>query len=111
MAKSVFIEMSIPQISALCINYFSCYAVTNVRFPHAGKVTPLVRGEAKIQLYLAGAAVDPKKPITVPANTWQPLVLSYQVLSKDPPATDLVFLDEAGKVIWEAEFAAMPGNK
>jgi len=91
-------------------NYPSCYAVTNVRFPHAGKVTYRVRGEAKVQLYLAGKSVDPNKPLTVPANTWQPLVLSYQVLSKDPPSTELVFLDEVGKVIWEAEFSATVGK-
>ncbi len=93
-------------------NYPDVYAVTNVRFPRAGKVIPRVRGDARVQLYLAGTPVDPNKPLTVPANTWQPLLLTYQVLGKDPPSNDLVFLDEAGKVIWDAEFlATVPGNK
>ncbi len=88
--------------------YPACYAVTNVRFPHAGTVTLRLRGDSKVQVWLAGIAVDPRKPIPVPANTWQALVVNYQLVGKDPPSTDLVFLDEAGKVRWDADFSAVP---
>jgi hypothetical protein len=79
------------------------YAVTNVRFPKAGEVSVRVRGEAKVQVWLAGRPLEARERIAVPANTWLPLVISYKTSSKIPLSNDLVFLDGDGKVLWDAE--------
>jgi hypothetical protein len=98
-------------------------AVTNVCFAESGEVSARIRGQEKVDLWLAGSQLMTEKPkedeaaeaveqiavrtIRVPAGKWLPLVLRYQRASAYPN-TDLVFLDKDGKVIWTAEFRAAP---
>ncbi|MCX5658897.1 MAG: hypothetical protein NTW19_04150 [Planctomycetota bacterium] len=117
------------------------YGVTNVRFAKAGRVSVRVRGQERVDVWLAGRALNVGQPTRVkspnggnkaaearearadaaaeleimgenttevPAGTWLPLVVRYRRESADP-LTDLVFLDEAGKVIWSTSFRAEPG--
>ena len=48
-----------------------------------------------------------EQSITVEAGVWLPVVVRYRKQTPRP-LTDLVFLDESGKVIWSASFRAEP---
>jgi hypothetical protein len=99
------------------------FAVTNVCFTESGEVSARIRGQEKVDVWLAGSQLMTERPkedeaaeaveqiavrtVRVAAGKWLPLVLRYQRASAYPN-TDLVFLDKAGKVIWTAEFRAAP---
>ena len=102
-------------------------AVSNVRFPKAGKISVRVRAdEEKVQVWLGGTlmAVDKhrdrqtadtaeetlenvfaEKKTDVPGRQWVPIVVQYKQIAPFP-LTDMVFLDEKGKVIWGADVKA-----
>ncbi|MBI2194063.1 MAG: HEAT repeat domain-containing protein [Planctomycetes bacterium] len=118
------------------------FAFTHVCFPEEAEVAVRIRGEEKVDVWLAGermlprgredAAKTPEPPkspasgeaadtdeesepaelkglatMRAPAGRWLPLVLRYH-RQTSYPNTDLVFLNEAGRVLWEAEFRANP---
>lgn len=105
------------------------FGVTNVRFAQAGKVSVRVRSQEDVDVWVAGRAMDlgdtgrekPKakgsaadelsltteKTIDVTAGAWMPVVVRIRKQTANP-LSDLVFLDESGKVIWSAEFRASP---
>ena len=97
------------------------FAITNVRFAEDAEVSVRVRGDEKVDAWLAGDPLMTGKPkegeaaededtiahesVQVKSGRWLPLVISYCRVTAHPN-TDLVFTDQTGKVIWSAEFRA-----
>ena len=98
------------------------FAVTNVCFVEDGEVSVRVRGDEKVDAWLAGDRLLTEKPkegepveelepiahqsVPVRAGKWIPLVIRYRRMSAHPN-TDFVFLGKQGEVIWTAEFRAV----
>lgn len=99
------------------------FAVTNVRFAKDADVSVQIRGDEKVDVWLAGDPLMTGKPkegevaedldtiahesVQVKSGQWLPLVIRYHRATAEPN-TDLVFINKAGKVIWSAEFRVSP---
>jgi len=99
------------------------FAITNVSFAEDAEVSVRVRGDEKVDAWLAGdplltrktkegeAPVDldriAHESVQVESGRWLPLVIRYTRVTAHPN-TDLVFTDKAGKVLWSTEFRAAP---
>jgi len=99
------------------------FAVTNVRFIEDAEVSIRVRGDEKVDAWLAGDPLLTGKPkegevtedletiahesVQVKSGQWLPLVIRYHRATAHPN-TDLVFTNQNGEVIWSAEYRIAP---